>query len=419
MADPLQTPPGEARQGWKEIADFFGVTTRTVQLWEAERGLPVHRLPGGRVYALEVDLRAWIEAGQVRMDPPAEVPAPARSVRKRLWAAVVLTLAGSLAVWFAWPTPRPAAASVKDRVVTVVDAKGLELWKAVLPGEPVKAEPDAGMTPAIQALDIDGDGPAEVLATLHPGSGQGSDELVCYSSSGQIRWVWKAGGTVRTRKGELMSAFVLNHVSVWESGAGRGILVTAVSQLSFASQVALLGSDGQLRRQYWHAGHLRFPLVVDSDHDGRPELWLGGVHNPSGRATLVILDPDEMQGASREESPAYQLVAAEAPREVARVLLYRSEASRKLSPFSGSGALSTQGEAVAVATREIHPGPGRSFPSILYEFQGPGRLKSAAFVDNSLQVYAQLVGQGLIDAGMYERDKQRLTELTWLKPWGR
>ena len=38
MAGNGQTPPGEARQGWKEIADYFGVTTRTVQMWEAERG---------------------------------------------------------------------------------------------------------------------------------------------------------------------------------------------------------------------------------------------------------------------------------------------------------------------------------------------------------------------------------------------
>jgi len=32
---------------WKEIAAFFGKDERTVKRWEAQRGLPVHRVPGG------------------------------------------------------------------------------------------------------------------------------------------------------------------------------------------------------------------------------------------------------------------------------------------------------------------------------------------------------------------------------------
>ena len=32
---------------WKEIAAFFDRDERTVKRWEKERGLPVHRTPGG------------------------------------------------------------------------------------------------------------------------------------------------------------------------------------------------------------------------------------------------------------------------------------------------------------------------------------------------------------------------------------
>ena len=47
---------------WKEIASFFGRTTRTVQRWEMAEDLPVHRHvheKSGSVYALESELIAW------------------------------------------------------------------------------------------------------------------------------------------------------------------------------------------------------------------------------------------------------------------------------------------------------------------------------------------------------------------------
>jgi hypothetical protein len=34
---------------WKDIANYLQVSVRTAQLWEAQRGLPIPHLPGGRV----------------------------------------------------------------------------------------------------------------------------------------------------------------------------------------------------------------------------------------------------------------------------------------------------------------------------------------------------------------------------------
>jgi Tfp pilus assembly protein PilF len=49
---------------WKEIAAFLGRDERTVNRWEKDLGLPVHRLPGakGRVYAYTEELSAWLAA---------------------------------------------------------------------------------------------------------------------------------------------------------------------------------------------------------------------------------------------------------------------------------------------------------------------------------------------------------------------
>lgn len=49
---------------WKEIAVFFARAERTVKRWEAERGLPVHRVPGsGRsaVFAYNDELAEWLK----------------------------------------------------------------------------------------------------------------------------------------------------------------------------------------------------------------------------------------------------------------------------------------------------------------------------------------------------------------------
>ncbi len=49
--------------GWKAISRHFAKSERTIQSWEEERGLPIHRIPGERgstVYAYVEELDAWM-----------------------------------------------------------------------------------------------------------------------------------------------------------------------------------------------------------------------------------------------------------------------------------------------------------------------------------------------------------------------
>jgi len=64
MSASSPTTSGKRLDSWKEIAAFFGRDERTVNRWEKEQGLPVHRLPGtkGRVYAYAEELSAWLAA---------------------------------------------------------------------------------------------------------------------------------------------------------------------------------------------------------------------------------------------------------------------------------------------------------------------------------------------------------------------
>jgi len=48
---------------WKEIADYLRRDVRTVIRWERERGLPVHRIPGGKrsvVFAYREEIDRWL-----------------------------------------------------------------------------------------------------------------------------------------------------------------------------------------------------------------------------------------------------------------------------------------------------------------------------------------------------------------------
>lgn len=63
---------GERLDSWKAIAAYLGRDTGTVRRWERTRGLPVHRVPGGKgssVFAYKSEIDSWLQSA------PQETPA--------------------------------------------------------------------------------------------------------------------------------------------------------------------------------------------------------------------------------------------------------------------------------------------------------------------------------------------------------
>jgi len=87
---PLQPPragepePRKRLDSWKEIASYLKRGVRTVQRWEREAGLPVHRLQHeklGSLYAYPPELDAWWRSRGAQLDPePAGEPQPGKSI---------------------------------------------------------------------------------------------------------------------------------------------------------------------------------------------------------------------------------------------------------------------------------------------------------------------------------------------------
>jgi len=61
-------------------------------------------------------------------------------------------------------------------------------------------------------------------------------------------------------------------------------------------------------------------LISDFDRDGKEEIILGGTSNAYNAATLVVLDPELMAGASSQENQEFQLLGMSPGREKARLL---------------------------------------------------------------------------------------------------
>jgi TolB-like protein len=75
---------GTRLDSWKEIAAFLGRAERTVKRWETERGLPVHRVPGGgrgAIFAYTNELVDWLKGRSEELDAEDSASGDAEDTR--------------------------------------------------------------------------------------------------------------------------------------------------------------------------------------------------------------------------------------------------------------------------------------------------------------------------------------------------
>jgi Tol biopolymer transport system component len=118
--------PDERLNSWKEIATYLGRGVRTVQRWEREEGLPVHRLiheKRGNVYARREELAAWWES---RRRTLAARPEPADTGSARgLPRPERATLTSAMTAWPALSSDARLIAFVSDGGV---DGTPPQIW---------------------------------------------------------------------------------------------------------------------------------------------------------------------------------------------------------------------------------------------------------------------------------------------------
>jgi Tol biopolymer transport system component len=135
-------PPEERLDSWKEIAAYLGRGTRTVQRWEREENLPVHRLAHQKqssVYAFKSELDAWWNDRKVRLtDAPGSEAAAAAAPAARRWSAVWMwgllagaaVLIAAAGLWWSRHSPAPQSGW---KVAPLTAYPGYEGWPSFSP----------------------------------------------------------------------------------------------------------------------------------------------------------------------------------------------------------------------------------------------------------------------------------------------
>ncbi len=406
--DVASRTPSRELTSWKEIADYLGITVRTAQKWEQERGLPVRRLPGGRgrVYALVAELDAWKGAGVHPGNSGARV---SWLVGHRLALALGLVLIGASAL--AYVLARRAGPPVSWRLelntLVVSDDRGRELWrKSFTENLLIERYNQSTLTGKDKVWfgDVNGDGKAETLFTLdYLDEGAHAGVLVCLTDHGQEMWRFTPGRRVQSPKEHFSSHFRIMKVAVAKlvHQYAKSVLVVSYNYPDYPTQVALLSPEGRLVREYWHSGYIggdyglgEWLRIADLNGDGRSELYLGGLNNAYEQATLVALDPEVMSGASVEENVSYQLQGFEPGREIGRVLFPRSCVNRIRHEYNSVIELNVDRSLLLVATmEELSPDTSGLF----YGLDARLRLRSFKVSDSFRSRHRELFNAGELD----------------------
>ena len=237
------------------------------------------------------------------------------------------------------PGKQPQFGRIDGTVLTIMDAEGKQLWS--------KSFPDGFATDwyyskeqgkRIWFADLEGKGHTSVLFSYLAASGSRSHSstLICYSDRGKEKWRWTPGRDLPELAGSppTFSTVALEFLKA-EGNRPPRMVVASIHVPWWPSQIAILDSDGKTTSEYWHSGGLSYLTLADLDGDGRQEIVATGVANGyDHQATLVVLDPDRVFGASTEVRPEFQIHGMGVAQERLRLLFPRSDMNRALSQYN-------------------------------------------------------------------------------------
>jgi hypothetical protein len=207
-------------------------------------------------------------------------------------------------------------------------------------------------------------------------SGENSS-LYCFGRSGDIKWVFQPGHVVHDSSGDILPLYHIYTMLVCFRGGPRRearIAVSSIHPTDQPCQLAMLDASGRLIAEYWHPGQLLLLAESRAGFGAEPRIIAGGVNNGEHRATLVVLNPFAMKGAStpsQMRDQAYRLLDMPEASEDAVVIFPRSCLSAA-EPYTRVSELEADSQAVRVKVTESHDLSARI---IYYDFDPALGLK--------------------------------------------
>jgi hypothetical protein len=345
------------------------------------RSIPV----GSPASAARLD-PAETAAQPVLQVPPVLLAAPARLHWGLKLASLMVVL--GLGIYLAFRLlpwdGNPQFGRLDGATLTVMNAAGKELWHKNFPDGFSHRYYEQGLVQKIWLGDLDGDGHAEVLFLYQPAGApeEHSTTLICYSDRGNEKWRWTPGRDLPEMEGS-PSYYVTERLGVLKAiGAEkRRIVVSSHHHLFYPHQIAIVDPNGKTVSEYWHSGMLEYLTLADLDGNGREEIVASGISNGYRAATLIVLDPDHVSGASIEAArPEVQIGGMEPAHERLRLVFPRSDLNLAQQPYNRGRQVILDRDRIRFDVMECQAPAGVGC-AITYEFDTKFNLHQAVADD--------------------------------------
>lgn len=258
--------------------------------------------------------------------------------------AIALALVAYISVRLLALPDQPRVGRLEGSSLVILDGKGRELWKKFFPegfGPDYYYNEKLSWIggPHVWFADLEGKGHTSVLFSYSPrttGFEAHSSTLICYSDRGREKWRWSPGRDLPELNGS-PATYVTHSVGILKATKTRPLRIVVASQQVpwWPTQIALLDADGKTISEYWHSGGVLSMTVADMYGDGKEEIIAAGIANGyDHQATLVVLEPDRIFGASREVRAEFQIHGMGDAQERLRLLFPRSDLNRALYQYN-------------------------------------------------------------------------------------
>jgi hypothetical protein len=287
----------------------------------------------------------------------------------------------------------PKAVRLDGNTVTVVDARGRAIWSKSFADGFWSDYYKGDFASRTWIGDLDGDGNLSVLLVYHPAVQpyEHSSTLICYSTRGEEKWRWTPGRALPELHGSPPTFFIRGfRVLNVTAGKPARIVVVSPHEPLDPSQVALIDTHGKTISEYWHSGHLDYATLANLDN-GRQFIVATGVSNGYEQATLIVLDPDQISGASAEKDSGEQIHGMGLARERFRVLFPRSDLNVATQSYNAGLVPIAGADGLRISVRECDLNPDCR---IWYEFNKKLELRSVYPDDRFRDAHREFFGSG-------------------------
>jgi hypothetical protein len=306
--------------GWKEIAAYLGKSVRSVQRWERELNLPVHRIntpDGGQIiFANRPEIDAWKrapdnghpvtavppehDAAPIVGDQAVETPATSRNPTPQHRGAggqLLFFLAGlavgavSVALLRFTIPGRPDRFELDDNKLHALTASGNLVWTYAFARN--AHHPGSSRRTTLQG-DVDGDGSVDIVAAVRfaaPATRSAySDSVFAFRRNGTV--IWQVQPVLQvSHKGQTFEGPW--HIRDFAISPDRGrprvwiVYTHATWRPGFVLEVE---PDGRSTIRYMQSGWLH--VAAYWPQPSGAYLAIGGIANEYSRASLALVRVD-------------------------------------------------------------------------------------------------------------------------------